>query len=89
MQPKPKIYQFSSPLAPWFEAYLEEKHRLGYKYKGVDTLLKSLDTFLVGKDCKDSLSKDLLLEFMPHPEIIKRQQRSDITYICYGYLLNS
>lgn len=68
MQPKPKIYQFSSPLAPWFEAYLEEKHRLGYKYKGVDTLLKSLDTFLVGKDCKDSLPKDLLLEFItPKP----------------------
>ena len=76
MQTKPKIYQFSSPLAPWFEAYLEEKHRLGYKYKGVDTLLKSLDTFLIGKDCRNSLSKELLLEFTtpkPHqkPETIR------------------
>ena len=68
MQPKPKIYQFYSQLAPWFESYLEEKHRLGYKCKGIDAYLKSLDTFLIGRDCNNSLSKELLLEFItPKP----------------------
>lgn len=69
MQPKTKKLTFNSELAPWLYAFFEEKHRLGYKYNGIDTYLMSFDAFLLGKDCKNSLSKELVLQWVerkPH-----------------------
>ncbi len=63
MQPKSKELTFSSGLAPWLYAFFEEKHRLGYKYNGIDTLLMSFDRFLMDKDCKNSLSKEIVLQW--------------------------
>ena len=64
MQPKTKTIVFESDIASLLYAFLEEKHRLGCKYTGIDTYLKSFDTFLLDKDCKDSLPKDLMLEWV-------------------------
>lgn len=45
-----------------------EKHRLGYKYNGIDAYIKSFDRFLLDKDCKNSLSKEIILEWIvPKP----------------------
>jgi len=69
MQPKTKKLVFSSELAPWLYAFFEEKHRLGYKYKGIDGQLMNFDNFLLGKDCKTSLSKEFIMEWVewkPH-----------------------
>ena len=69
MQPKVKTLIFKSELAPWLYAFFEEKYRLGYKYNGIDTYLMSFDKFLFGKDCKSSLSKELVLQWVerkPH-----------------------
>lgn len=69
MQPKPKELTFSSELAPWLYAFFEEKHRLGYKYTGIDTYLQSFDKFLLNKDCKTSLPKEIVLQWIerkPH-----------------------
>lgn len=69
MQPRSKELTFNSALAPWLHAFFDEKQRLGYKYKGIDTLLMSFDKFLLDKDCKNSLSKDLVLQWVerkPH-----------------------
>ena len=69
MLPKTKKLTFNSELAPWLYAFFEEKHRLGYKYTGIDVLLMSLDKFLMDKDCKSSLSKEIVLQWIerkPH-----------------------
>jgi len=69
MQTKPRKLTFNSELAPWLYAFFEEKHRLGYKYTGIDALIMSLDKFLIDKDCKNSLSKELVLQWVerkPH-----------------------
>lgn len=69
MQPKTKKLTFNSELAPWLYAFFEEKHRLGYKYTGIDVYLMSFDKFLMGKDCKHSLSKELVMQWVerkPH-----------------------
>lgn len=69
MQPKVKTLIFQSELAPWLYAFFEEKYHLGYKYNGIDTYLMSFDKFLLGKDCKSSLSKELVLQWVerkPH-----------------------
>lgn len=69
MQPKSKELIFNSELAPWLYAFFDEKHRLGYKYKGIDTYLMSFDKFLLNKNCKNSLSKDLVMQWVerkPH-----------------------
>lgn len=68
MQPKTKTYTFESDIAPLLNAFFEEKHRLGCKYTGIDAYLKSFDSFLVGEDCKNSLSKEIMLEWVnPKP----------------------
>ena len=69
MQPKTKKLIFNSELAPWLYAFFEEKHRLGYKYTGIDVLLMSFDKFLMDKDCKDSLSEEIVSQWVerkPH-----------------------
>mgnify|MGYP002408159655 CR=1 FL=1 len=69
MQPKTKTLIFKSELAPWLYAFFEEKYRLGYKYRGIDAQLMSFDKFLLDKDCKDSLSKELVMKWVerqPH-----------------------
>jgi len=68
MQPKTKTLTFKSELAPWLYAFFEEKRRLGYKYNGIDAYLMSFDKFLLDKDCKGSLSKELILQWVePKP----------------------
>lgn len=69
MQPKTKELIFKSELAPWLYAFFQEKHRLGYKYRGIDDQLMNFDKFLLGKDCKGSLSKELVMQWVerkPH-----------------------
>lgn len=68
MQPKTKAFTFESGIAPLLTAFFEEKHRLGCKYTGIDVYLKSFDRFLVDRDCKNSLSKEIMIEWVePKP----------------------
>lgn len=64
MQPKTKSYVFESDLGSLISAFLEEKHRLGCKYNGIDAYLKSFDRFLIGKECETSLKKETVLEWV-------------------------
>ncbi len=64
MQPKTKVLAFKSDIAPLLTSFFEEKHRLGCKYTGIDTYLLSFDRFLLDKDCKESLSKEIMLEWV-------------------------
>lgn len=65
---KPAIPDFESDIADLLTSFFEEKHRLGCKYIGIDSYIKSFDRFLVGKDCRDSLSKETVLEWIePKP----------------------
>lgn len=61
-QPKPRV--FESELAPLLSAFVAEKQRMGFKYSAIEAYLKSFDTYLLGKDCKDSLSRELMLEWV-------------------------
>lgn len=63
MQPKSKELTFNSELAPWLYAFFEEKYRLGYKYKSIDDQLMNFDRYLIDKDCKNSLSKELIMQW--------------------------
>lgn len=68
MQPKTRTFDFKSDIAPLLTAFFEEKHRLGCKYTGIDAYLKSFDMFLLDKDCKESISKEIILEWIaPKP----------------------
>lgn len=64
MQPKTKTFTFESSIAPLLTAFFEEKYRLGCKYTSIDVYLKSFDRFLMDRDCKNSLSKELMLEWI-------------------------
>ena len=64
MQSPPKPCAFESDLALLLSAFVAEKQRLGFKYNSIEAYLKSFDTFLLGKDCKNSLSKELMLEWI-------------------------
>lgn len=64
MQSQPKPCIFESDLAPLLSAFVAEKQRLGFKYNSIEAYLKSFDTYLIGKDCKDSLSKELMLKWV-------------------------
>lgn len=73
MQPKAAVLDFKSDIAPLLTAYFDEKHKLGCKYTGIDTYLKSFDRFLLDKDCKESLSKEIMLEWVerkPHQKAV-------------------
>jgi integrase len=59
---------FKSDIAKLLTLFFEEKYRLGFKYVGIDAYIKSFDKFLIGKDCKDFLSKETILEWVkPKP----------------------
>ena len=64
MQSPPKTAVFESDLAPLLSAFVAEKQRFGFKYNSIEAYLKSFDTFLLGRDCKNSLSKELMLEWI-------------------------
>lgn len=64
MQSPPKPCVFESDLAPLLSAFVAEKQRFGFKYSSIEAYLKSFDTFLLGRDCKNSLSKELMLEWI-------------------------
>ena len=64
MQSPPKPCVFESDLALLLSAFVAEKQRMGFKYSSVEAYLKSFDTFLLGKDCKNSLSKEIMLEWI-------------------------
>ena len=64
MQSPPKPYVFESDLALLLSEFVAEKQRLGFKYNSVEAYLKSFDTFLLKKDCKSFLSKELMLEWI-------------------------
>lgn len=63
MQSPRKPCVFESDLAPLFSAFIAEKQRMGFKYDSIAAYLKSFDTFLLGKNCKSALSKELMLEW--------------------------
>lgn len=68
MQSEQKPLNFKSDLAGLLTAFFEEKYRLGCKYTSIDVYIKSFDRFLVGRDCKESLSKETILEWIePKP----------------------
>lgn len=64
MQSPPKTAVFESDLAPLLSAFVAEKQRFGFKYNSIEAYLKSFDTFLLGRDCQNSLSKELMLEWI-------------------------
>ena len=51
MQAKEKDYKFTSGLSQWIIGFLEEKHRLGYKYEREYFELKNLDRFSIDYNC--------------------------------------
>lgn len=55
MQSPPKTAVFESDLAPLLSAFVAEKQRFGFKYNSIEAYLKSFDTFLLGRDCKNFL----------------------------------
>ncbi len=71
MQSPRKHAVFESELAPMLSAFVAEKRRLGFKYDGIEAYLKSFDSYLLGKDCKDSLSKELMLEWIAPKKHLK------------------
>lgn len=69
MQSPLKPCVFKSDLAPLLSAFIAEKQRMGFKYHAIEVYLKSFDTYLLDKNCKDALSKELMLDWivpMPH-----------------------
>lgn len=64
MQSPPKSYVFESDLAVLLSAFVAEKQRMGFKYNSIAAYLKSFDACLLEKDCKNSLSKELMLEWI-------------------------
>ena len=61
MQAKEKDYKFTSGLSQWIIGFLEEKHRLGYKYEREYFELKNLDRFSIDYNCMDRLPRELVL----------------------------
>ena len=57
MQVKEKDYKFTSGLSQWIIRFLEEKHRLGYKYEREYFELKNLDRFSIDYNCMDRLPR--------------------------------
>lgn len=81
MQSPPKSCVFESDLAPLLSAFVAEKQRFGFKYNSIEAYLKSFDTFLLGRDCKNSLSKELMLEWIApkaHQKSVTIEQRIHI-----------
>jgi len=69
MKPKEKDYVFQSGLATQITAFLDEKHRLGFKYEREYHEFKNLDRFSMNYDCTDRLPEELVLawtERKPH-----------------------
>lgn len=56
-----KEYVYHSGLAEQIAAFIEEKHRLGYKYGRESLELQNLDRFCLKYDCVDTLPEDLVL----------------------------
>ena len=68
MQSPPKPIVFESDIAPLLSAFVVEKQRMGFKYNTIAAYLKSFDTYLLDKSCKDALSKELMLDWVtPKP----------------------
>ena len=68
MQLPPKPIVFESDIAPLLSAFVAEKQRMGFKYNTIAAYLKSFDTYLLDKSCKDALSKELMLDWVtPKP----------------------
>ena len=74
MQSPPKTAVFESDLAPLLSAFVAEKQRFGFKYNSIEAYLKSFDTFLLGRDCKNSLSKELMKSYQPLQLLEQSQQ---------------
>ena len=68
MQSLPKPCLFESDLAPLLTSFIAEKQRMGFKYHTIEAYLKSFDTYLLGKNCREALSKELMLDWIaPKP----------------------
>lgn len=63
MQSESKPCVFESDLAPKLSAFVAEKRRMGFKYDSIEVYLKSFDTYLLDKSCREALSKELMLEW--------------------------
>ena len=53
MQSPLKTCVFKSDLAPLLSAFIAEKQRMGFKYHAIEVYLKSFDTYLLDKNCKE------------------------------------
>jgi integrase/recombinase XerD len=79
MSIKRKNIQYESPLAPFMERLVHEKHASGYKYDTPAKVLKDLDGFLCGTDVtSNALPKSLIdqwLSLTPHerPSTVQRR----------------
>lgn len=74
MQAKEKDYKFTSGLSQWIIGFLEEKHRLGYKYEREYFELKNLDRFSIDYNCMDRLPRELYLPGHNARQTIARRQ---------------
>nr|MBQ4458133.1 tyrosine-type recombinase/integrase [Clostridia bacterium] len=81
MQSPRKPHVFKSSLAPLLSAFVAEKQRMGFKYDSIAAYLKSFDMYLLDKNCTDSLSKELMLDWIapkPHQSATTIEQRIHI-----------
>lgn len=62
--PKPKIYQFTSSLAPYIQGLIDEKRSNGYKYESEADILYYFDAFCLDYSFNgDDLSRDLVMAY--------------------------
>jgi len=81
MKQKEKNYQFQSGLAELIPAFLDEKHRLGYKYEREYFELMNLDRFSLDYDCKNCLPEELVLAWtkqQPHQSATTARSKINI-----------
>lgn len=74
MQAKEKDYKFTSGLSQWIIGFLEEKHRLGYKYEREYFELKNLDRFRLTTTVWTGFPENLYLPGHNARQTIARRQ---------------
>jgi len=61
MKPKEIVFHFQGGLADSITAFIEEKHRLGYKYMRESYELLNLDRFSLDHECSNCLPEELVM----------------------------
>ncbi len=55
---------FTGPLAGFLTGLVEERHRMGFRFKEEERLLHELDKMSAGYDCTGGLSEELVVKFI-------------------------